>query len=576
MLTPEELAALGQGPGDAVQALADGALSIVVERLVASVAGADLARAIADSGSIPAIVLSALGGSADGLSARCAAEAERALERSRRVDLQVIRARNPEAFGKLNRTGGELLGLLGDYQKRCNLSMAADAQASYRAIVTDIVPRVASGLLPPERGVAEAVRRMAERGIRTVDYATGRRERPDVAMRRNLQTLVRQAANDDTESFCRRAGIRLVEVDSHQGARPSHRVWQGEVYGLDGPVEVDGVRYPGLRESGAWDGMREPNCLHSMGPFVPGQERRWSHAPDEDAGHDPKETYALLQRQRANERRIRDAKREAAELEAQGLDSTAARLRLGRAQQAQRTLMRENPRLQRRPDRERAFGADGRPVEVRALRKAQEPLAAEKFMPGKARGTKVDVVRKNVNGPRYRAKYDALDLPKRTRESAYAEARRILRDRDGRDSERLVAISRKTGKVLADSFGFEPVKGASGLDTRDIRRIEESGERAVLIHNHPNSTEPSWLDVKTVAERGWVDANVVACHDGTVYEVTCDNPEVMGAYEQVCSKIKAASRGVISEKDMRATAFDYILRANEEARWFRIRKVAPR
>ncbi|WP_307739353.1 phage minor capsid protein [uncultured Parolsenella sp.] len=376
MLTPDELAALGQGPGDAVQALADGALSMVMTRLVASVAGADLARAIADSGAIPAIVLSALGGSAEGLSARCAAEAERALERSRRVDLQVIRARNPEAFGKLNRTGDELLSLLGDFQRRCNLSMAADAQASYRAIVTDIVPRVAGKVISEEEGVAEAVRRMAERGIRTVDYASGRRERPDVVMRRHLQTLVRQAANDDTESFCRRAGIRLVEVDSHRGARESHRVWQGEVYGLDGPVEVDGVKYPGLHESGAWDGMREPNCLHSMGPFRPGQERRWSHTPDEDAGHDPAETYALLQRQRANERKIRDAKREAAELEAQGLDSAGARLRLGRAQQAQRTLMRENPGLQRRPDRERAFGADGRPVNVQPLNRSPKSVRA--------------------------------------------------------------------------------------------------------------------------------------------------------------------------------------------------------
>lgn len=576
MLTPEEIAALGQGPGQAVSALADMALEVVAARLVASVAGGDLAAAIADSGLVPSLVLTALGGSADGLAARCAEEARRALERSQRVDLQIIKARNPEAFAGMPQAGGELLSLLGDFQRRCNLSMASDARASYRAIVTDVVPRVAGGLLPPERGVAEAVRRMAERGIRTVDYASGRRERPDVAMRRHLQTLVRQAATERTEELCRRAGVRLVEVDSHEGARPTHRRWQGRVYGLDGPVEVGGRRYPGLRESGAWDGMREPNCLHSMAPYVPGTERRWSPTPDEDAGHDPERTYRLLQAQRANERKIRDAKREAAALRSEGLDDTAARLRLGRAQQAQRTLMRENPRLQRRPDRERAFDAKGRPVEVRALSRKPEPLAAEKFMPGKAKGTRVDVVRKNVNGPRYRAKFDALSLPKKARDSAYAEARRILRDRDGHDSERLVAISRKSGKVLADSFAFEPVKGASGLDTRNIRRIEASGERAVLIHNHPNSTEPSWRDVKTVAERWWVDANVVACHDGTLYEVTCSNPEVMDAYEWAYSKIKSASRGVVSEQNMSAAAFDLILKANEEARWFRIRKVTPR
>lgn len=234
------------------------------------------------------------------------------------------------------------------------------------------MPRVAAGLLDPEGGVAEAARRMAERGVRSVDYR-GRRDRPDVALRRHLQTLVRQSATDYTADLCRRTGVRLVEVDSHVGARPTHREWQGRVYGLDGPVEAGGVRYPGLRESGAWDGMREPNCLHSMAPYEPGRPRRWSPTPDEDAGYEAGRPYELLQEQRANERRIRAAKEEAAALREAGADDTTARVRLGRAQRAQRDLMRANPGLQRRPDRERAYGADGRPVDVRPLAKAPKP-----------------------------------------------------------------------------------------------------------------------------------------------------------------------------------------------------------
>lgn len=44
---------------------------------------------------------------------------------------------------------------------------------------------------------------------------------------------------------------------------------------------------------------------------------------------------------------------------------SSARLRLGRAQQRQ--LMHDNPRLQRRPDRERAYGAGGEVVSVQPL-----------------------------------------------------------------------------------------------------------------------------------------------------------------------------------------------------------------
>ena len=373
MLTPDELAALGDGSAEVAEAMADRALAVTLGRLAASVAGADLARALADSSAVPQLVLQALGGSPEGLARRAAREAEAALRLSARADFQILAARSPEAVARMPQVGDRLLSELLGFQRRQNLSMAADAAASYRAIVTDVVPRVAAGLLDPEAGAAEAARRMAERGVRTVDYR-GRRDRPDVAVRRHLQTLVRRSATDHTADLCRRAGVRLVEVDSHVGARPSHRGWQGRVYGLDGPVEVDGVRYPGLRESGAWDGMREPNCLHSMAPYVPGRPRRWSPTPDEDAGYEAGRPYELLQEQRANERAIRAAKEEAAALREAGADDTIARVRLGRAQRAQRDLMRANPRLQRRPERERAYGADGRPVEVRPLERSPKSV----------------------------------------------------------------------------------------------------------------------------------------------------------------------------------------------------------
>ena len=73
--------------------------------------------------------------------------------------------------------------------------------------------------------------------------------------------------------------------------------------------------------------------------------------------------------QRANERKIRSAKLEADALRAAGQDDTEARLKLGRAQASQRQLLTDNTWLKRRPERERAYGEDGKPVNVRALEK---------------------------------------------------------------------------------------------------------------------------------------------------------------------------------------------------------------
>lgn len=231
--------------------------------------------------------------------------------------------------------------------------------------------------LPVERAVAEAVRRGADRGVRVVDYASGCRKQPDTVMRRHIVTMTKQASVDRALDICRRAGVALVEVGSHR--RPSHREWQGRVYGLDGPVTIEGVHYKGFEESGAADGLMEPNCRHSVAPYIPGRERRWSETPDEDAGDDPEEAYKRRQRQRANERRIRDATREVAALEAEGLDSARARIRLQRAETAQRNLLADR-RTRRRAGREEAYDASGRRINVKGL--DRKPVSIREYMEG--------------------------------------------------------------------------------------------------------------------------------------------------------------------------------------------------
>lgn len=105
-------------------------------------------------------------------------------------------------------------------------------------------------------------------------------------------------------------------------------------------------------------------ALH--GPYVHRRAKRWSEAPDEDDGQDGAANYRMRQAQRANERKMREAKREIAALEAQGADTTMSRIKLGRAEAAQKKLLAQKGALRRRVGREDAFDAKGRRIDIKA------------------------------------------------------------------------------------------------------------------------------------------------------------------------------------------------------------------
>lgn len=203
--------------------------------------------------------------------------------------------------------------------ERDNVEMTAGALDLWNRVVAEAATKVNTGSVTAERAIHEAVRRMMREGITTVQYrnaATGRqtvRNAVDVAVRRHVRTQLAQDGARRTMDICREAGVRLVEVSSHSGARPSHAKWQGRVFSLDGDVTVGGVRYRDFyRETGygSVDGLMGANCRHSFGPWVPGTPRMYSPDPEHPSGLTGDEVYRLEQGQRRRERAIRQTKRE--------------------------------------------------------------------------------------------------------------------------------------------------------------------------------------------------------------------------------------------------------------------------
>lgn len=240
-----------------------------------------------------------------------------------------------------------------DVVSRDNLKMPANVQRAYLEVVAQAVARVNSGMAGYEQATREAVLKLARRGVSVVDYKSGAWAQPDVAMRRHIRTQAVQAGSRNTLELLEETGHDLVQTSSHGGARESHAKWQGRVFSLSGKSK----KYPPFyRETGygSVDGLCGANCKHDFGIYVEGQPLRYERDPD--GGDEKREKrYQASQQQRAIEREVRTTRREAAALEAAGIDNTKERMKLSRLQQKRRDLVTKYPHLNTEHGRENPY-----------------------------------------------------------------------------------------------------------------------------------------------------------------------------------------------------------------------------
>lgn len=240
-----------------------------------------------------------------------------------------------------------------DVVSRDNLKMPANVQRAYLEVVAQAVARVNSGMAGYEQATREAVLKLARRGVSVVDYKSGAWAQADVAMRRHIRTQAVQAGSRNTLELLEETGHDLVQTSSHGGARESHAKWQGRVFSLSGKSK----KYPPFyRETGygSVDGLCGANCKHDFGIYVEGQPLRYERDPD--GGDEKREKrYQASQQQRAIEREVRTTRREAAALEAAGIDNTKERMKLSRLQQKRRDLVTKYPHLNAERGRENPY-----------------------------------------------------------------------------------------------------------------------------------------------------------------------------------------------------------------------------
>ena len=125
--------------------------------------------------------------------------------------------------------------------------------------------KVAAGIQTFNQAVKESVKRMADSGMRTVDYASGHSDRIDVAARRAVLGGMNDLTARQSDYNADIMGVTVFEFTWHSGHRPSHG-WGGRRY------DTQGIHYPRLEavyEKYGGGTLDDYNCYHEKYAVFP-------------------------------------------------------------------------------------------------------------------------------------------------------------------------------------------------------------------------------------------------------------------------------------------------------------------
>ena len=92
--------------------------------------------------------------------------------------------------------------------------------------------KVTSGSQTLSKAFMEAVDNVARDGVK-VQYPSGHVDTVETATARAIRTGVAQACSQVTATRAAENGVHLFLTSAHQGARPTHEPWQGQVFWVD-------------------------------------------------------------------------------------------------------------------------------------------------------------------------------------------------------------------------------------------------------------------------------------------------------------------------------------------------------
>lgn len=236
-----------------------------------------------------------------------------------------------------------------------------------------------------QQAMRKCIQEFNAKGIPAFVDKRGREWTPEAYVNMAMRNTARQTAEEVQDARCRDAGVHLIQIDAHSGARPKCAKDQGKIFDLNNgsgyTEDLNGkkIRYYPLNSSsyGEPDGILGINCGHHKYPFIPGVNiQRYFPTDDLDAND---KLYRETQVQRALERDVRKQKRECMLFDELG-DQEAfekSSVKLKQKETQLKSYVDSKKDLHRRKDREQVVGFDKRisAEAVAANKKIQKQLA---------------------------------------------------------------------------------------------------------------------------------------------------------------------------------------------------------
>lgn len=232
-----------------------------------------------------------------------------------------------------------------------NTTLLTQSEQVYRDIVNQTVGKVMAGVQTGEEALREVASDWANKGIPALIDRAGREWSTEAYMNMVTRSISNEVANNMQDARMDEYDIDLIEVSSHEGARPLCAPYQGRIYSRSGQHP----RYPALDSTsyGEPAGLFGINCGHVKYPYIPGVTKK-TYQPYDRKRND--RIYEESQRQRELERNIRKAKREREMLknmgDQEGVKKAEEKIKDRQAQM--REFIKETGRA-RRYEREKAY-----------------------------------------------------------------------------------------------------------------------------------------------------------------------------------------------------------------------------
>ena len=286
---------------------------------------------------------------------------------------------NREAMNKvinagLRRTQGTFLNLTG--------TLAKETAKEFTKAMDRAWLEVSTGTIDAPTAGRRAIKELCAKGIQVVSYPSGHTDHVEVAVRRALVTGVNQGAMAVQDELMGELDCDLVETTAHAGARPEHALWQGKVFSRFGRTPGYATLAAGTG-FGTGAGLGGWNCRHSYHPFFPGYESAYS---DDILKEYQRKTctyngkaltdYEASQQQRYFERGIRRWKREYTAMDAAGLDTTQASVKLKQWREKEADFLKQTGR--RRDSSRSQIGTFGRSEAGKAAWAAKRGYSLDK------------------------------------------------------------------------------------------------------------------------------------------------------------------------------------------------------